>query len=157
VTTCFSKPLANDNVLVQFGGSGYVWSNVTQRMSFDASGGIEYNVDFLLDGSTMYIYFRERSTTDTQFATKLVEQPVSAAGAGMQLGPNGQSLANAFGQQIMQNEIARGFTVIRDSDGSVLFGQGIVEKVQRPAATAPYEVKSGGVVLANERTEIHQN
>ena len=34
---------------VQF-GSGYAWTNITQRIGFDAAGVVEYDPDFLLDG-----------------------------------------------------------------------------------------------------------
>src|SRR5262249_4396569 len=50
VATCASQQLVDQNVFVQFGGSGYVWSNITQRMSFDAAGAITYDIDFLMDG-----------------------------------------------------------------------------------------------------------
>lgn len=157
-TTCFSQQLQNGNLFVQFGGFGYVWTNLSQRMTFDAGGAVEYDTDFLLDGSTMYVYFREKSTSAATFTTKVVEQPGAASVSGLPLGPNGQGLANTFGQQILQNEIARGFTVIRDNDGSVQFAIGVIEKGQRPAQTSPYKVTDGGhVLLANERVEIHQN
>lgn len=68
----------------------------------------------------------------------------------------GSAYANALGAQLMKTELARGFTVIRDPDGSVQFGLGVVEKGQRP--TAPYRREaSGKVLLANERTEVHQS
>jgi hypothetical protein len=56
----------------------------------------------------------------------------------------------------MQNQISRGFTVIRQSDGAVEFGLGVIEIGKRPAS--PYRVaESGRQMLANERTEVHQN
>jgi hypothetical protein len=155
-TTCFSQGLANNNVFVQFGGSGYAWTNLTQRMSFDAAGAVEYDVDFLMSGATMYVYFREKSTSAATFTPKLIEQPAAATVSGLPLGANGQSLAVSFGQQIMANEIARGFTVIRDADGSVQFSLGVVEKGTRPVDASPYTALSGNV-QANERTEVHQN
>src|SRR5262245_5292242 len=66
-TACTTQPLANDNLFVQFAGYGYVWTNLTKRMGFDAGGAVEYDQDFLMDGSTMYVYFRQRSTTASSF------------------------------------------------------------------------------------------
>ena len=79
-TSCFAQTLANENLLLQFGGYGYAWTNLTKRIGFDASGAVEYDHDFLMDGSTMYVYFRQRSTTAAQFTPKLVEQPAAATG-----------------------------------------------------------------------------
>jgi len=72
------------------------------------------------------------------------------------LGGGGQSVANALGEKILKGEIEKGFTVIRSSNGDVEFGLGVVEKGAHP--TSPYRLDTKGkVVLANERSEVHQN
>jgi hypothetical protein len=153
-TTCATRELANHNLLIQFGGQGYAWSNVTQRIGFSAGGAVEYEHDFRLDGSTMYIYFRERSISAQTFEVGLIERPTSGPLAALQGDPT--AFTNTLGNQVMAAELSRGFTVIRDEDGSVQFGLGIVPLGERPAA--PYERTSDERVLyANERTEIHQN
>jgi hypothetical protein len=155
-STCFTQTLANNNLLVQFGGSGFIWTNLTQRMSFDASGAVEYDTDFLMDGSTMYVYFRQRSTSAASFTIKLVEQPQAMSMAGLPLGGNGQGVANTLGAEILKHEIEKGFTVIRAANGDVEFGLGVIEKGSRPMS--PYRVDSSGeTLLANERSEVHQN
>lgn len=156
-STCASSPLANGNLAITFGGFGWVWTNLTQRMSFDAGGSIELDNDFLMDGSTMYIYFRQRGTPTASFKVKLVEQPQTAAAlAGINLAAGGQSVANDLGSQILRGEIAKGFTVIRKPNGEVEFGLGIIEKGEHP--TLPYRPDANGnTVLENERCEIHQN
>lgn len=154
-SSCHVQELANGNLFVQFGGSGFVWTNLTKRMTFDASAAVEYDHDFLMDGDTMYVYFRQRSTTAASFTTRLIEQPAAISIAGVSLA-QGSAFANALGAQLLATEIARGFTVIRDDDGAVQFGLGIIEKGQRPSA--PYERRENGkLLLANERTEVHQN
>lgn len=154
-TSCAAQELANGNLFVQFGGSGFVWTNLTKRMSFDASAAVEYDEDFLMDGATMYVYFRQRSTTAASFTTKLIEQPSAVSIGGVSLA-QGSAYANALGGQLLKTELARGFTVIRDDDGAVQFGLGVVPKGERPGA--PYQRRDNGkLVLANERTEIHQN
>ena len=155
---CFLQTLGNDNLFIQFGGSGYAWTNITKRMSFEASAAVEYDHDFLMDGDSMYIYFRQRSTSASSFKTTMVEQQVAApvlALPGVQP-QSSQSYADAFGNQVMKSQIARGFTVIRHGDGAVEFGLGIIDKGQRPAA--PYKVTdTGRLLLSNERAEVHQN
>jgi hypothetical protein len=154
---CQIAPLASGNLAVTFGGFGWVWTNLTQRMSFEAGGSVEYDTDFLMDGSTMYVYFRQKSTSSATFNIKLVEQPqATAALAGINLGAGGQSVANDLGGQIMRGEIAKGFTVIRKPNGEVEFGLGMIEKGEHP--TLPYKPDANGhQVLENERCEIHQN
>lgn len=154
-TSCSAQELANGHLFVQFGGGGVVWTNLTKRMSFDASAAIEYEHDFLMDGDTMYVYFRQRSTTAASFTTKLVEQPAAVSVGGVSLAQGG-AYADALGAQLLKTELARGFTVIRDEDGAVQFGLGIVERGERPRS--PYERRDNGkLLLANERTEVHQN
>lgn len=154
-SSCFTQELATGNLFVQFGGIGFVWTNLTKRMGFEASGAVEYDQDFLMDGGTMYVYFRQKSTTAASFTTKLVEQPAAVNVAGVSLA-QGSAYADALGAQLMKTELTRGFTVIRDPDGTVQFGLGVVEKGSRPEA--PYERRNDDtLVLANERTEVHQN
>ncbi len=136
--------------LVQFLGSGYAWTNITRRLGFDAAGVIEYDPDFLLDQGSMYLYFRTKHIAATSFQTGMIENP--AANAALLLAPGG--FAERFGRQVVAEELTRGFTVIRRSDGSVDFGLGIVEKGKTPFH--PYQIAGDAkVVLANERIEVH--
>lgn len=152
---CFAQSLQNGHLYVQFSGSGYLWTNATKRLAFEASGAVEYEQDFLMDGSTLYAYFRHQSTSAVSFDVKLVEAPASASMLGLPVALNAQTLAAQVGPQLLKAELARGFTVIREDDGAASFGLGVVEKGQRP--DAPYKTTSSGrLLLANERTEIHQ-
>ncbi len=156
-SSCQVAPLAGGNLAVSFGGFGWVWTNLTQRMSFEASGSVEYDTDFLMDGSSMYIYFRKRGTSAAAFTIKLVEQPqTTALLGGINGAAGGQNVANQLGSQIMRGEIAKGFTVIRKPSGEVEFGLGVIEKGEHP--TLPYRLDAkGNTVLENDRCEIHQN
>lgn len=138
--------------LVQFLGFGYGYTNVTKRIGFDSAGVVEYDPDFLLDGSTMYVYFRTKHIAGTSFKPLMIES--GAANMALAMAPGG--FADKFGQQVVASELSRGFTVVRQSDGSVDFGLGIVEKGKTPFH--PYQVKgTERLVLANERIEIHAN
>lgn len=154
-TSCFAQELETGELFIQFAGFGYAWSNVTQRLGFDASAALAFDYDFQMHGSTMYVYFRQRSTSAQKFDVGLIEQPVAGPlGAALQTDP--QTFASNLGKRIMETELARGFTVIRESDGSVSFGMGIIPPGQKPPA--PYQrIDDERVLLVNERTEIHQN
>lgn len=146
--SCAFQELENGDVFVQFQGQGYAWTNVTLRVGFDAAGAIQYNQDFFMEGSTMYAYFRTRTIASTSFQTVMVER-AGVAGASALGG-----FANPIAKQVVDQQLARGFTVIRDSDGMVDFGLGVVEKGQRP--TKPFTVRgSDRLTLLNERTEVH--
>jgi hypothetical protein len=141
---------AGRSFLVQFAGSGYAWTNLTQRIGFDATGAVEYDPDFLLDHSTMYLYFRTKHVASTSFRPGMIEN--TAANLAMVLAPGG--FTEKFGQQIVAAELTRGFTVIRRSDGTVDFGLGMIEKGKTPFH--PYQIKGDAkTVLANERIEVH--
>ena len=136
--------------LVQFAGSGYAFTNITMRLGFDAAGVVDYDPDFLLDGSTMYIYFRTKHIAATNFQATMIENPV----ANLALVMSKDGFADRFGRQVVAEELARGFTVIRRNDGTVDFGLGIVEKGKTPSH--PYQIRGDEkVVLANERIEVH--
>ncbi|WP_156339146.1 hypothetical protein [Chondromyces crocatus] len=152
--SCQTQQLQNGNLQVTLGGYGYAWTNLTRRLGFEASATVEYEQDFLMDGGAMYVYFRQRSTTATTFNTRLIEKPATLAVGGFSLSP-GSAMANSFGAQLLSSEIARGFTVVRESDSTVSFGLGLIEKGVRPPT--PYERgDSKRRILANESSEIHQ-
>jgi len=153
--SCATQQLANGNIFVQVGGYGYAWTNITKRITFDASAAIEYQHDFLMHDSTMYVYLREKATTATTFTTRLVEVPPQAPVTGLP-GGNTQGFVNLIGAAVLHGELGKGFTIIRDSDGHIDFGVGIVETGKRPKS--PYTpADNGRVVLANERIEVHQD
>jgi hypothetical protein len=52
-------------LLVQFFGSGYAWTNITRRLGFDAAGVIEYDPDFLPTKARVYLYFRTKHIAAT--------------------------------------------------------------------------------------------
>ncbi|WP_044241273.1 hypothetical protein [Chondromyces apiculatus] len=154
-TSCAAQQLPNGNLKVQLGGFGFVWTNLTRRIGFDAAVGVEYEQDFLMEGGVMYVYFRQRETTAATFTTRMIEKPATISVGGISLAP-GTAMSDALGAQLLRSEIARGFTVIRGSDASMQLGLGIVEKGQRPPE--PYEHGSSQkLLLLNERTEIHQD
>lgn len=152
---CFAQEMPSGNLFLQFSGTGYVWTNATKRLTFDASGSFEFEQDFLMDGSTLYAYFRHAKTNDVKFTPKVVESPATGSMLGLPINLNAATLAQQYGPQLLKGEISRGFTVLRESDGTASFGLGVVARGERPLA--PYQKASTGrTLLANDRTEIHQ-
>lgn len=157
VSQCDYKEQDNGDVFVQFSGYGYGWTQPSGRIGFSATGAVQYNQDFLLDGSTMYAYFRPRSTPLTTFKTEMLERRDQGGAVGVLLGGmmGMDQTANRIGQQLLSDELKKGFTVIREGNATTDFGLGIVEKGTRPFH--PFQIHgSDKVQLANERSEIHE-
>jgi hypothetical protein len=147
---CAQAELPDGNISVQLAGVGYAWTNLSKKISFTMAGSVTYNADFLMDGSTMYAYFRPVQVTHSDFQMRVIEQPVANFIA--QLTP----LGNTFGQQLVQGKLAEGFTVIRENDGNADFGLGMIERGKRPQK--PFDIKGGDrLTYENTRTEVHQN
>lgn len=154
-TECTYRELDNGDVFVQVRGEGYGWAQPSGRVGFKAGAAIQYNQDFLLDGSTMYVYFRPRAVQSSEFESLMVEK-VQQSPLGGLLGGTVQDIANRVGSQLVSRELQRGFTVVRDDSGQTDFGVGIIEKGKRPPR--PFHVEGGSrLTLANERAELQQD
>ena len=69
------------------------------------------------------------------------------------LGTTVQAVSQQVGSRILQHQLTRGFTVVRESDGSASFALGMLDKGATP--DAPYaRGDSDWQLLANERTEL---
>ncbi len=146
------------DLYVQFGGTGYGWTNLTKRVGFNASAAVQYEQDFKLDGSTMYVYFKPAAVTAKKFEQVMVEGGALPSGPVGSLLPGGsaQGFVNQVGEGMLLFALGQGFTVIRESDGEVTFSLGMVPVGERPLA--PFDPDSGDRELVmNERIEIHQN
>jgi hypothetical protein len=112
-----------------------------------------------MDGSTMYVYFRQQKTQSTEFKVLFVEGQGQGGAAELATGLLGTSLQQTtqqIGTRLLESQLARGFTVVRDSDGTAGFALGMLEKGQRPPA--PFDRgDSDMIILANDRTEVHTN
>ncbi|MFT3774857.1 MAG: hypothetical protein QM820_56635 [Minicystis sp.] len=153
---CYARDLPNGEIYLQLGGRGYVWTNVSQRVGFEAGIGVNYDVDFQLDGSTMYLYLRPRAATAPAFATKVVENPQAAFFGGMATTPSGQKMTDAFGASIMSSQLTRGFTVIRKPDGTIEMGLGVIPPGGHPMAGIA-TLDRDKPVLLNDRSELRPN
>lgn len=153
-TTCSATEA--DTLNVSFSGRGYVWTNVTKKVTFDAGTTANFRYDFQVtdgDACDIYAYFRPASITNTQFTTHRVENGLVGAFSSL------TSLGNNMGQSTLASKLQEGFTVVaRDGDQSqVEMDLGIVPLGKKPFH--PYQVDSsdGKITYENERTEVHQN
>lgn len=152
---CEAKEMDDGDVFVQFQGSGYSWTQPSGRVGFTALAAVRYNPDFLLEKKTMYAYFRPRAVQSTRFEAVMIERVQQAGVLGNLLGANAQETANKMGNQMVSQELQRGFTVLRDDDGSVDFSTGLIEKGKRPFH--PFQVSgSDKALLASDWAEVHE-
>jgi hypothetical protein len=155
-SACNVQQMATENLFVQFLGHGYAWTNVTGRMGFEASAAVEYNHDFRVHDGAMYIYFRQKTTTTSKFTVLMTEyaRGTKAGNVAGLLGTSVKEIAQKVGDRILEHELAKGFTIIRESDGTVAFSRGVLPVGERP--DVPFgKGESDWPVLANERTEVH--
>lgn len=153
-TSCHVQVTDTGNLFVQFLGHGYAWTNVTGRMGFEAGAAVEYNHDFFMDGSTMYVYFRQVKTQSSKFQVLMTERGGSLPGPLAMLGGDVKQVSQQIGQRILGHQLARGFTVVRESDGSASFALGVLERGAQPVT--PFgRGDSDWELLANQRTELH--
>lgn len=153
---CAASTLPNDNLYLQVNGHGYAWSNVTGRVGFEAAAEVEYEHDFFVDGSSMYVYFRQVRTQSSAFKPLMLEHADGGvAGPALTLlGKDPSQLLAPIGQRILSSQLARGFTVVREGDGAATFALGVLDRGQRPQA--PFDPStSRGRLLANDWLELH--
>jgi len=151
--SCESQVLddeAHKSFIVQYTGKGYAWTNLSQRIGFSSRGVVEYETDFQLSDGAMYVYFRPRQIDGAAFQTSLVESALAKGGLAVS-GVN----ADALGKHIVESQLRRGFTVIRQGgSGDTDFALGLVPTGELPFK--PFQVKrTQKQILANDRTEVH--
>ncbi len=152
-TSCQSQVIDEEqrqSVVVRYAGRGFGWTNVTQRVGFQSQGLVEYAADFQMHGEAMYIYFRPRNVDSTSFQTTLVESQLANTGIAIT-----GVRPDEVGQNIVQSQLRRGFTVIRYAEsGETDFAIGVVALGRRPFH--PFQVVSSErQTLDNDRTEVH--
>ncbi|HEX2732765.1 MAG TPA: hypothetical protein VHM70_14245 [Polyangiaceae bacterium] len=152
-TSCQSQVIdepSRQSILVRYAGRGFAWTNVTQRVGFESEGLVEYGPDFQMHDDAMYIYFRPRNVDSTAFKTTLVESSLASTGIVL----TGVS-PDQVGQNVVQSQLRRGFTVVRrDDKGETEFSLGVVPAGQMPFH--PFQVvESERTTLDNDRTEVH--
>jgi hypothetical protein len=137
---------------LHFAGTGYAWTPIAGRMGFSVEAAIEYRPDFRLESDAMYVWARyNRVTYGPVFSIGYIENQLADWAARTPAG----YLATTFGGQIVQSQLASGFTVIRSDQGDD-FSLGILNPPQRP--THPFALgNSDHVLLDSETTDVRPN
>jgi len=135
--------------VMQYAGSGYAANAQGGRVTFTTTGLVEYAADFLMHEGALYVYFRPRVVDATAFQTKLIESELAKSALSV-LGVQ----PDAFGQRVVDAQLRRGFTVIRQDSGETELGVGVIALGERPYH--PFRVETEKRVLLNERTEVHR-
>ncbi|MGH7272732.1 MAG: hypothetical protein ACREJ3_20070, partial [Polyangiaceae bacterium] len=148
---CNQQVLANGDLWVQFDGFGYAWTSLSRKVTFSSDATIQYNQDFkCAEDSSIYAYFDTRTVSPPDFHVVQIEQPVA------NLVQNWVSpFADSFGRQMVSGQLALGFTVIQDTNGSTDFSIGHLGLNQRPFH--PYATHGSSVTYEDLRTEVHAN
>lgn len=150
-TSCRSRvDDAQHTLTLEFAGTGYAWTPVAGRVGFAADAGIEYRPDFRMEDDAVYVWAKSnRVVSGPNFALGGVENRLANWAAHS---TPGAYLASTFGSQIVQSQLASGFTVVH-TDGGDDFAIGILTPPARPKH--PFHLDSDErLMLANETTEI---
>jgi hypothetical protein len=149
---CVQRTLENGDLWVQIGGFGYAWTNLSKKVTFTCAATIQYNQDFrCADNDAIYAYFDSRDSSAApppDFRVVQIEQPLGSLVQNW-IAP----FADGFGRQLVSAQLAQGFTVIRDRNGSLDYGVGHWSVGTRPFH--PLGARGGRVVYENLRTEVH--
>ncbi len=147
---CAQQVLDNGDLWVQFDGFGYAWLDIPRKVTFTSAATIQYNEDFkCADDNAIYAYFDTRAVSPPDFRLSQIEQPVANLVQNW-IAP----IAATVGRQMVSGQLAQGFTVIEDADGTTEFSVGHLPLGQHPFH--PLGVKgSGRVTYENLRTEVH--
>src|SRR5262249_15952295 len=140
-------------VTVNVAGAGYGFMQPAKRVGFTLTVSVEYRSDFSISGDDIYVWGKpNRMVQGPNFQFGSIENPVTDVAANL---PPFGSIANFFGNQVVANEMNRGFTVIHNDKGND-FALGVLAPPTRP--NHPFDVTaSDRFTFANETIDVHAN
>ena len=150
---CTQQTLPNGDLWVQFDGVGYAFTPLSRKVSFTSGASIQYDEDFkCAPDNSIYAYFATRKTSSPPtFNLLQIEASMANLVQGW-IAPQ----ANAYGTQMVNSQLAEGFTVIQGDDGSTDFAVGKVELGQRPPH--PFDVHGQNRLLVeSQRVQVYPN
>ena len=139
---------------VTISGTGYAYLPTAKRTGFALSVAVEYRPDFMIAGSDLYVWGKfNRIMGQPNFQLGAVENKLLDVAT--VLTPLGSG-ANLLGNQIVAQFLARGFTVVDNSDSGRLFSLGILQPPAKPFQ--PIDVSSDNAyTFANEQIDVYAN
>jgi hypothetical protein len=145
--TCQQATAENGDLILALTGTGYTYASMVHKVTFDASATVTFDQDFLMSGDDLYGYFRTKDVSKPNVTLKVIESRLPAIAN--QLTGFGENYA----RQLLDEKLRDGFTMRRRANAETDFRPGIVQLGTWPRVD--YDVK-GGVPLANDRTEVHE-
>jgi len=130
-------------------GSGYALLPLARRVGFYCGVSVEFAPDFHVNDDAIYVWGRfNKVLTPPDLRLLGVESSVVSLATQTPLG----NVATVLGRSVVESELARGFTVVRLSDGDD-FTLGILQPPARPKRQ--FQTDGDHVLLASDRTEVH--
>jgi hypothetical protein len=139
---------AHHTIAVQASGTGYVMLPLTRRVGFFCGIQVEYRPDFRLTDDGLYVWGQfNRVLAPPDLRILGVENPLVNLATRTPVG----DVATLLGQGVVESEVGRGFTVVRQDDGDD-FTLGHLE----PPAKPPRAFKTGKnrTMLATDSVQI---
>lgn len=146
--TCTQSEAANGDLIMSFSGVGYSYSTGVHKVTFEASGQVQYDQDFLMHEDQMYAYFRTKEIQKSIVHVKVIESTLPSIANQL------TGFGDKYGRQLLSERLRDGFTVRRKSNSETDFRAGIVQLGSWPVTS--YHSTGQGLVVANDRTEVHE-
>lgn len=139
---------AAQTVTFAFSGTGFAWTPVAGRVGFAVSATIDYRMDFFLAEDATYVWAKAaRIVYGPDFRMGAIENKVVDFAA---QGPAGY-MVQTFGSQIVQGQLASGFTVVHTDNGDE-FSIGLLSPPARPHTY--FAAGNGRSSLERDTTEV---
>jgi hypothetical protein len=149
---CQQQTLDNGDLLIQFDGMGYAFTNLSRKVTFTNSATIQYDQDFkCADDNSIFAYFDPRAVSQPSFHVLQIEQPMA------NLLQNWVTpFADNFGKQMVSGQLAQGITVIQGSDATLDWSVGHLPVGQRPMHPFALHGKDR-MTIESLRTQVNAN
>jgi len=135
-------------IIMNAAGTGYVVLPFTRRVGFTVTMGVEYLADFRLDGDATYVWGKfSRFTQQPDMRVLGVENPIVNLATQTPAG----NVASIIGNGLVQSEIGKGFTVVRQDDGDD-FTLGHLDPPSKPKRQ--FKPGKDRVLLASDLTTV---
>ncbi len=137
------------SVTLSFSGTGSAWTPIAGRVGFSVATSVEYGMDFYMAEDSIYVWAKPiKIPFGPEFKIGAIENKLVNWAA---QGPAGY-MASTFGTQIVQSQLASGFTVIHADSGDE-FSLGQLQPPQHPPK--PFNLPPGGrYAFVNDTTEV---
>ncbi len=145
--TCQAASAQNGDLVMSLSGTGYTYASIVHKVTFDASATVTFDQDFLMSGDDLYGYFRTKDVSHPQVSLRVIESRLPAIANQL------TGFGDNYARQLLDEKMRDGFTMRRRKNSETDFRSGVVQLGTWPKVD--YDVK-GGLTLANDRSEVHE-